>query len=464
MHEGVKSLHLVFGPDVTNPQGETLSVWAAILKINYWPIFAIAKDILEQIPGNTAASILRELLDTAQGVESTFVFDRYCQGHQLELYVMIRVPIARITVGGIVLGAVVSACDRTPPQGTQTADPTGVESPSIPATPAPLTKASILPDYVVLKPGESRQFTFEAVDANGKAITNLEPEWTTSVDGGAISPSGLLTAGTRVGVFSEGVVAIAGTAGVFVETAATVAVEPDPMYRVMIIPDQQLFYTNGSFDFRIEAYDAYDNAIPNIEVSWSSKDGQITRDGHFSTGTEPAKYEIVATVSDGETSLKASRIVHTVDLSIPHDIEVAPRGRYAGSFRTVSTFPFAGIVHDFLGEKRAGDACVTPEGRQGTLKVRRDDLPFVVPTRLDEAHLPIPRAVVLECEELRPPFAPGVLLDVRPVKTGGSVWRSPTSRRPLRSSPGRATSWSWLILSPEVIPTWPPPRCGRMPL
>ena len=35
------------------------------------------------------------------------------------------------------------------------------------------------------------------------------------------------------------------------------------------------------------------------------------------------------------------------------------------------------------------------------------------------ANLPIPRAVVLECEELRPPFAPGVLLDVRPVKTGG---------------------------------------------
>ncbi len=73
MHEGVKPLRLVCGPDVTNPQGETLSAWAAILKINYWPIFAIAKDILEQIPGNTAASILRELLETAQGVEATGV-------------------------------------------------------------------------------------------------------------------------------------------------------------------------------------------------------------------------------------------------------------------------------------------------------------------------------------------------------------------------------------------------------
>ena len=73
MHEGVNPLHLVCGPDVTNPQGETLSAWAAILKINYWPIFAIAKDILEQLPGNTAASILRELLETAQGVEATGV-------------------------------------------------------------------------------------------------------------------------------------------------------------------------------------------------------------------------------------------------------------------------------------------------------------------------------------------------------------------------------------------------------
>ena len=73
MHEGVKPLHLVCGPNVPNPQGETLSAWATILKINYWPIFAIVKDILEQLPGNTAATILRELLETAQGVEATGV-------------------------------------------------------------------------------------------------------------------------------------------------------------------------------------------------------------------------------------------------------------------------------------------------------------------------------------------------------------------------------------------------------
>ncbi len=73
MHQGVKPLRLVCGPNVANPQSETLTAWEDILKINYWPIFAIAKDILEQLPGDVATSILRELLETSQEVEATGV-------------------------------------------------------------------------------------------------------------------------------------------------------------------------------------------------------------------------------------------------------------------------------------------------------------------------------------------------------------------------------------------------------
>ena len=73
MHHGLKPLRLVCGPDVANPQDETLSAWAEILKINYWPIFAIAKDILEQLPGATAASMLAGLRETAQQIDATGV-------------------------------------------------------------------------------------------------------------------------------------------------------------------------------------------------------------------------------------------------------------------------------------------------------------------------------------------------------------------------------------------------------
>ena len=61
MHQGIKSLKLVCGPDVANPQSETLSAWAEILKINYWPIFAIGRDILQQLPSQYAARILKLL-------------------------------------------------------------------------------------------------------------------------------------------------------------------------------------------------------------------------------------------------------------------------------------------------------------------------------------------------------------------------------------------------------------------
>ncbi len=73
MYPQVKHLGLVCGPGVANPQGETLAAWTAILKINYWPIFAIAKDILEQLPAGYAAQVLAELRETAEQIDAAGV-------------------------------------------------------------------------------------------------------------------------------------------------------------------------------------------------------------------------------------------------------------------------------------------------------------------------------------------------------------------------------------------------------
>ena len=73
MHQEVKSLAVVCGEGVDNPQGEVLAAWDDILKINYWAIFAIAKDILQQLPSGDAAAILRWLRHTAQSVNATGV-------------------------------------------------------------------------------------------------------------------------------------------------------------------------------------------------------------------------------------------------------------------------------------------------------------------------------------------------------------------------------------------------------
>lgn len=73
MHAKIKSLALACSDGVDNPQGEVLAAWTAILNINYWPIFAIAKDILGHFDSADAARILRRFRDTAQAVNATGV-------------------------------------------------------------------------------------------------------------------------------------------------------------------------------------------------------------------------------------------------------------------------------------------------------------------------------------------------------------------------------------------------------
>ena len=73
MHDGIKPLNLVCGDNIPNPQDETLSAWTAILAINYYPIFAIGRDILSQIPADFAVGVLRRLRRTAVSVNGTGV-------------------------------------------------------------------------------------------------------------------------------------------------------------------------------------------------------------------------------------------------------------------------------------------------------------------------------------------------------------------------------------------------------
>ncbi len=70
MYDGVKPLGIVCGDTVANPQNAVLAAWQDILEINYWAIFAVAKDILEQLPAAEAAQILWRLRATAQAVSA----------------------------------------------------------------------------------------------------------------------------------------------------------------------------------------------------------------------------------------------------------------------------------------------------------------------------------------------------------------------------------------------------------
>lgn len=72
-HPNIKSLPYISTSPTFNVKRTILDAWQNILEINYWPIFAIANDIIEQLPADEAAQLLNKLQYTAEAVASTGV-------------------------------------------------------------------------------------------------------------------------------------------------------------------------------------------------------------------------------------------------------------------------------------------------------------------------------------------------------------------------------------------------------
>ena len=73
MHLGVSTLLKLSNTDSVKLQDAFLEAWTHILTINYYPIFAIAKDILSNFQAEDAPEILQGLLTTARYVNATGV-------------------------------------------------------------------------------------------------------------------------------------------------------------------------------------------------------------------------------------------------------------------------------------------------------------------------------------------------------------------------------------------------------
>ena len=61
IYPAIRPLHLVCGNGVANPLRETVNAWQQILEINYWSIFSIGKNILQQLTSMDAKRVLNLL-------------------------------------------------------------------------------------------------------------------------------------------------------------------------------------------------------------------------------------------------------------------------------------------------------------------------------------------------------------------------------------------------------------------
>ena len=73
MHEDVNPLLLLGGSNGAQLQDDTLEAWGKILDIDYYSIFAIARDILMQLPAEEAAQVIGKLRATARNINASGV-------------------------------------------------------------------------------------------------------------------------------------------------------------------------------------------------------------------------------------------------------------------------------------------------------------------------------------------------------------------------------------------------------
>jgi len=214
---------------------------------------------------------------------------------------------------------------------------------------SPITSLTISPTTVTLAPGGTQQFTVVTKDGNGKIITTTKPTWSVVAGGGTITSTGLFTAGTVAGTFTNTVAVtcsgITATATVIVTAgaAASIEVAPDPA-TLPILTTQQ---------FTATVKDANGNVVVVTPV-WSviNGGGSISATGLFTAGGTAGSFPNTVMATSGALADTAMVIVTAGPLATivvtpnPGTMPVNTSLTYTASGRDAggNTVPITGTV------------------------------------------------------------------------------------------------------------------------
>ena len=152
----------------------------------------------------------------------------------------------------------------------------------------PLASITVTPNPASMAINATQQFTAVGKDAAGNVVT-ITPAWSVVAGGGAINPtSGLFTAGTTAGTFTNTVRAAVGA----IAGTATVNVTPGPLASISVTPNPASVPTSAAQQFTAVGKDAGGNVVA-ITPAWSVVNGGGTIDaasGLFTAGTIAGTY------------------------------------------------------------------------------------------------------------------------------------------------------------------------------
>ena len=175
IHGDINPLRLVCSPNVANPQREIIAEWTRILAINYWPIFAVSRDIIEQIPTAEASRMLRLLEYTAGDVAASGanvehdltgrIFQRLIADRKY-LATFYTLPASAALLARLAVDKLTNPTTKTLSPSSPPATPA-----TSPATPAPPPVIPAPPPVIPAKAGIQKPESFDWSDP--AAIANL---------------------------------------------------------------------------------------------------------------------------------------------------------------------------------------------------------------------------------------------------------------------------------------------------
>ena len=171
-----------------------------------------------------------------------------------------------------------------------------------PAAPGVLATMTVTRNPDTLAVGTSRQFTAIGKDANGTPV-GVNPTWSVAAGGGALNTSGVFTAGTAPGTFTNTVTATVGS----ISGKATVTVLAGPVATITVTPTSQTLVVGATQLFTAVLKDAFGNVLatsPNWAVSAGG--GSINSAGLFTAGPVAGTYLNTVVASVGNVSASAT--------------------------------------------------------------------------------------------------------------------------------------------------------------
>ncbi|MDY7229320.1 right-handed parallel beta-helix repeat-containing protein [Hyalangium rubrum] len=149
-------------------------------------------------------------------------------------------------------------------------------------------------------------FTATVKDACGNALPAEQVSWGVT-GGGTISSSGVFTAGTTPGTFTNAVTAQSGS----LSASATVTVTPGALASLEVAPATATLSINGTQQFTATGKDSAGNTVP-ASITWSvvNGGGSINPSGLFTAGTVAGTFAQTVKATSGTLSATASVTVN----------------------------------------------------------------------------------------------------------------------------------------------------------